>query len=142
MSLAYYFPIFLIVASNVIYNLSAKCMPHSADPMASLTVTYAVGAAASAVLYCVFNRNGNFFRECSNINWTAFALGICIVGLEAGSILMYRAGWNINTGYVVHSSILAVLLLLIGAFFFREAITMKKAIGIALSLSGVILMAF
>ena len=140
MSLSYFFPIFLIVVSNVVYHLSTKSMPQSADPMASLTVTYAVGAVASAVLYYVFNRNGNLFREYSNINWTAFALGICIVGLEAGSILMYRAGWNVNTGYVVHSSIPAVLLLLIGTLFFKEAITLKKAIGIALSLGGVILM--
>ena len=140
MSFSYLFPILLIVASNVVYQLSTKSMSQSADPMASLTVTYAVGAVASAVLYYVFNRGGNLFREYSSINWTAFALGICIVGLEAGSILMYRAGWNVNTGYVVHSSILAVLLLLIGTLFFKEAITLKKAIGIALSLGGVILM--
>ncbi len=140
MSLSYVTPIAIIVACGVIYHISAKYTPTGLDPLASLTVTYAVGTAVSAVLYYVFNRNGNLIRECASVNWTAFALGACVVGLEAGSILMYRAGWNVNTGYVVHSSILAILLLFLGFFLFGEAITFKKVAGIALCLGGVLLL--
>ena len=140
MSFSYIFPILMLVAFGIVYHLSAKYTPASLDPLASLTVTYAVGTVVSAVLYYVFNRNGNLIRECGAVNWTAFALGACVVGLETGSILMYRAGWNVNTSYVVHSSILAVLLLFMGALFFGEAITFRKVAGIVLCLGGVILL--
>ena len=125
MSLSYAAPIAIIVACGVVYHISAKYTPAGLDPLASLTVTYAVGTAVSAVLYYVFNRNGNLIRECASVNWT---------------ILMYRAGWNVNTGYVVHSAIQAILLLFLGFFLFGEAITFKKVAGIVLCVGGVLLL--
>ena len=69
MSLSYAAPIAIIVACGVVYHISAKYTPAGLDPLASLTVTYAVGTAVSAVLYYVFNRNGNLIRECASVNW-------------------------------------------------------------------------
>ena len=45
---AYIWPIALVVASNVVYQICAKSIPGDLNPFASLTVTYLVGAAASA----------------------------------------------------------------------------------------------
>jgi drug/metabolite transporter (DMT)-like permease len=46
---SYIWPIALVVLSNVVYQICAKSTPHDIDPLASLTVTYAVGAIASIV---------------------------------------------------------------------------------------------
>lgn len=93
-----YWPILLAVASDVVYQIAAKSTPHDLNPFASLTITYLIGAAASAIIYFIMSRGGNIFHEWGQINWAVFILGIAIVGLEAGAIYMYRAGWNINTG--------------------------------------------
>ena len=47
----YYWPIVLIVVSNVFYHVCSKSTPAGVHPLASLTVTYLVGAAVSAGLY-------------------------------------------------------------------------------------------
>ena len=47
---SYIWPVALVVLSNVVYQVSAKSAPQGMDPLASLTVTYLVGAAASAAL--------------------------------------------------------------------------------------------
>ena len=131
-----YIPIAIIVVSNIFYHVCSKSMPEKLNPFAALTVTYLVGAAVSAVLFFVLNRGSNYFEELKNINWTTWVLGIAIVGLEAGSVYMYKAGWNISTGQLVHSSILAICLILIGIIFYKEHITASKAAGIAICMVG------
>ena len=46
-----YWPIALVVVSNIIYHICAKSSPESIDPFASLTVTYLVSALFSGVLF-------------------------------------------------------------------------------------------
>ena len=83
-----WWPIGLIVLSNIFYNISSKQTPQMVHPLASLTVTYLVSAAASAGLYFLLNRDGSLLGEYRQINWTTYVLGLAIVGLEAGSIYM------------------------------------------------------
>lgn len=134
-----YWPILLIVVSNVFYHICSKSMPEKIDPFASLTVTYLVGALVSAVLYFVINKNANLFQEYKHMNWTSFVLGISIVGLEVGAIYMYKVGWGISVGQLVHSALLAICLVIIGYFVYHEAITVTKLIGIAVCLVGLFL---
>ncbi|MCR5484259.1 MAG: EamA family transporter [Clostridiales bacterium] len=137
--MSYYWPIALIVLSNIFYHICSKSTPKDIDPLASLTVTYLVGAAASGILYFALNRHGNILSEFKHLNWTAFVLGLSIVGLEAGSIYMYKVGWNISTGQIFHSAILAICLIFIGYIFYREQITWTKITGIAVCLVGLFL---
>ena len=72
---SYIWPIALVVLSNVVYQICAKSTPRDIDPLASLTVTYAVGAIASAILYYVTNKGGHpdlydrpVFHQSLNIN--------------------------------------------------------------------------
>lgn len=134
--MSYYMPIALIVISNIFYNVSAKQTPSNLDPFASLTVTYLVGAAFSAVLYFAFNHGGNLIAEYRNLSWSPWVLGLAIVGLEAGSIWMYRAGWNISAGHLVHSVILAMCLVVIGVIFYKEQLTASKIAGIIICMVG------
>ena len=87
---SYIWPIALVVLSNVVYQICAKSIPRDIDPFASLTVTYAVGAIASAIIYYVMNKGGHLLREYSHLNWSPFVLGIVIVGLEVGGLAGQR----------------------------------------------------
>ncbi len=134
--LAYFWPIALVVVSNVAYQICAKSVPDAVDPFASLTVTYLVGAAASLLMFYAFNRGGSIVRELSGINWSSFVLGIVIVGLEVGFIFAYKAGWPVSTASIVQSAFLAVILLFVGFFAYHEALTAKKLLGAAVCLIG------
>lgn len=130
-----YWPIAVIVLSNVFYNICSKATPREINPFAALTITYVVGAMTSGVLYFAIKR-GSLLQEYRHLNWSSFVLGLAIVGLEAGSIYMYKAGWNISTGQLIYSSILAISLIVVGYFFYHEAITGTKIAGILICMIG------
>ena len=135
---SYIWPIALVVLSNVVYQICAKSVPEGMNPMASLTVTYLVGALASGVLYFVLNHNGSLLREYSKLNWAPFVLGIVIVGLEAGWIYAYKAGWQVSTGFIVQSAFLAAVLVFVGYLLYHEALTWNKLVGVAVCLIGLV----
>lgn len=138
MSLAMYWPIALAVFADVFYQICSKSTPVNLNPFASLTITYLVGAALSALIFFMTG-GGNLLAEWKEINWTTFVLGLAIVGLEAGSIYMYRLGWNMNTGYIVKALILGMVLIGVGYFLYKEQLTMTKAAGILVCLFGLFL---
>ena len=131
-------PIALVVLSNVVYQICAKSVPEGMNPFASLTVTYLVGAAASAVLYFALDPEKNLVREYGKLNWAPFVLGVVIVGLEAGWIYAYKAGWQVSTGFIVQSAFLAAALLLVGYFLYHESLTWNKMVGVAICLIGLV----
>lgn len=131
-----YWPIFLIVFSNIIYHICAKSTPEGLDPIASLLVTYLVGTLFSGIIYFATSASPSLVREAAQLNWAPFLLGLAIVGLEAGNIYMYKAGWNINTGYMVQSAILAVALLVVGYVLYQESLTFNKVLGTLICLIG------
>ena len=131
-----YIPIAVIVLSNIFYHVCSKSTPDNINPFAALTVTYAVGAVFSGIIFLVVSRGGNLFAELKNLNWSSWILGLAIVGLEAGSIYMYKAGWDISTGQLVHSAILAICLIVIGVIFYKEHLTASKIAGIVICMVG------
>ena len=136
MMFSYLWPILLVVLSNTAYQICAKSVPEGINPLASLTVTYAVGAVVSAVLYFALNRDDNLIKEYQQLSWAPVVLGFVIVGLEVGFIYAYKAGWQVSTASIVQSSFLAVTLIFVGFLLYREAITVNKVIGIAICLIG------
>ncbi len=136
--MAYILPVILIVASNIIYQICTKSAPDGMNPFASLTVTYLVGAVLSGVLYYSTAKNANLIRECTNLNWAPFILGLVIVGLEAGYLFAFKAGWQVSTLAVVQSSFLAVALIFVGFLFYNEMLTWNKILGVAICLVGLV----
>ena len=67
-----------------------------------------VVAAASAVFYFLHRSEGSLVKEFGKLNWTSFALGLVIIGLEAGWIYAYKAGWQVSTGFIVQSAFLSI----------------------------------
>ena len=135
---SYVWPIALVVLSNTAYQICAKSVPEKMNPFASLTVTYLVGALASAILYFALGTGGNLIKEYGKLNWAPFVLGVVIVGLEAGWIYAYQAGWQVSTGFIVQSAFLAAALLLVGYFLYHEALTWNKLVGVAICLIGLV----
>ena len=137
--LSYIWPIALVVLSNTLYQVCAKSVPEGMNPLASLTVTYLVGAVVSCAMYFILNRNANLLREIRLTNWAPIVLGIVIVGLEVGFIYAFRAGWQISMAQIVSSAVLAVILIFVGYLLYHEAITWNKIIGIIICLAGLVL---
>ena len=104
--------------------------------MASMTVTYLVGAICSAVMFFVLNRGGSLLQEYGKLNPAPVLLGVSVVGLEVGFLYAYKVGWPVSTVALVQSAFLAVVLLFLGALLYREAITVQKVLGVAICLAG------
>lgn len=137
--IAYIWPVALIVLSNTMYQICAKSVPDKMDPMASLTVTYLIGAVLSGGLYFMLGGR-SLMQEYHRLNWAPLALGVAIVGLEVGSIFAYRAGWQVSTKYVMQSAFISVALLVIGYLVYHEALSWSKVLGMAICLAGLFLM--
>ncbi len=134
--MSYIWPIALIVLSNVVYQICAKSVPTDMDAMASMVVTYLVGAVCSAILFFAVNKDANLLQEYSKMNAAPALLGISVVGLEVGFIYAYKVGWPVSTASIVQSAFLALALLVVGALLYHEAVTMNKIIGVVVCLIG------
>ncbi|MDO4966055.1 MAG: EamA family transporter [Lachnospiraceae bacterium] len=132
----YLWPLVLVVLSNTFYQVCAKSVPEGINPLASLTVSYSVGAIVSLILYFALNKNANLIEEYKHLNWAPFVLGIAIVGLEVGYIYAYKVGWPVSIAQIVQAAMLAVILIFVGFFFYKEAITLNKIVGIVVCLIG------
>lgn len=135
---SYIWPIALAVLSNVIYHVCSKSSPSAVNPFATLMVTYTVGAIISTVLYCVTKSGSSFVQELTKMNWAPYMLGVVIVGLELGFLYSYKAGWQVGTASVVQSSFLSVILVFVGFFLFKEALTWNKIVGILICMVGLV----
>lgn len=134
--MAFVWSIVLIVLSNVFYQMCAKAVPDTMDPLASLMVTYLVGATVSVALYFLLNRDADFLCAYAQLNWAPVVLGVVIVGLEFGFIYAYKAGWPVSNVTVVQSAFLASALIFVGMLLYREQITWNKAVSAAICLVG------
>jgi len=132
----YIWPIGLAVLSNVVYQICAKSVPSEMNPFASLTITYAVAAIFSGVMFFLLNKGGNLIHEYSKVNWTTFVFGIVLVGLEVGFIYAYKAGWQVSAVFITQSAFLAVALIFVGWMLYKEDLSWNKLIGVVICLVG------
>lgn len=134
----YYFSILLVIISNTIYHLCQKSTPETINPMVALTVTYGTALLISIIGLFIYPSEAGILDSFKKLNWASVTLGIAILGLELGFLLAYRAGWNISLVGLYANVIVALLLIPIGILFFKEHISITKAIGIVLSIVGII----
>ena len=133
-------PILLVVSGNTIYNICAKSTPESVNGFASLTISYVVAGICALVMFFLTSEEKNLMAELSKTNWTAWVLGAVLVALEFGFIAMYRAGWRISVAVQYANIALACILLLVGVVIYKETITLRQIIGMAVCALGLILM--
>ena len=135
---SYMWPIALVIVCNTVYQVCAKSVPADMNPLASLTVTYLVAAVMSGLLYVWLGEGTDFLGEYKKLNWAPFTLGIVIVGLEAGWIYAYKAGWQVSTAFIVQSAALAAALLLVGYWLYQEPLAWNKIVGVVICLIGLV----
>jgi drug/metabolite transporter (DMT)-like permease len=129
----------LVVASNVLYNIAQKSIPADAHPLLSVAVTYAAALLFTLLLWLVAPGGAPKLAGLAKLNWATLGVGFAAVGVEIGVLLAYRAGWNISVGSLVVSVAVAVLLLPIGLFLYREHLSPANVAGIVLCLAGLVL---
>jgi len=132
----YFWPILLVVSSNTLYHICAKSAPGNVNPFASLTVTYLVSALTAAVMCLITSTQGSAVKVFGELNWTSVAFGFVLVALETGWIYVYRAGWQVSVASIVQSTLLSLILMLVGFLVYKEAMTWNKIVGIIICLIG------
>jgi uncharacterized membrane protein len=126
----------LAIVCTVGYHLVLKVTPAGANPWLSLLVTYALVTLLFGVLLLVSPGGFEWRHEIRQLNWTALALAVVIVGLDLAFLLMYRAGFAVSLGALVTPSAAALLLLAIGVGAFKEKLSVANAVGLVLCLAG------
>lgn len=134
-------PILIVVGSNTVYNIMTKSTPNDVNPFISLCLTYTVAAVSCILVFFATAKEKNIITALSKTNFTAWALGLAIVGLEVGYIFIYRAGWKVSSASLVANISLAVILLIVGLVLYKEVISIKQLIGMAVCACGLILIA-
>ena len=122
----YVWPVLLVVLSNTVYQICTKGVPENMNPFASLIITYLVGATVAFIMFLILGDSRDILTELKKANWTSFVLGIVLVWLEVGFIYAYKAGWKVSAAQIVTSSILGVILIVVGYVGYKEAITWNK----------------
>lgn len=133
---SYIWPIALILTANTLYQISAKSIPGEMNPLASLTISYMISAAVSFILYFLLRKDGTLAEEYARLNWAPIAIGFTLIGLDVGCIYAYKAGWPVSTMQIVQSAVLAILLIFIGKYLYKEELTWNKIVGVLVCLIG------
>lgn len=131
------YPVLIVVAANTFYNICTKSVPARANAFSMLTITYSVAALLSLILLFATSPDRNIIPEFFKNNWSALVLGFAIVALEFGYVLMFRAGWEISSASVVANISLAIVLLFVGYFLYKETISIRQIAGVAVCLLGI-----
>jgi uncharacterized membrane protein len=133
-------PMLLIIASNVVYHLSQKTIPHEVNPALSLLVSYVVAFVLTLMMLPLFGRSVAYTEALQTLNISSVLVGVSAVGVELGWLLVYRSGWQLNIAALTSSTVLAIILLLIGTIFFHENWSAKHFVGVILCLAGLFLL--
>lgn len=126
----------LAIACTVAYHLVLKLTPAGANPLVSLLATYLAVSAIFAIVLVGAPGEFAWRSEVRQLNWTAVALAVAIVGLDLGFLLLYRSGYAVSMGALVTQSAAALILLLIGVAAFRDRLSVANLVGLMLCLAG------
>ena len=135
----FYSSILLAVGASLFYHVVLKMTPTGVNPAISLVVTYALAMVLSLGLLLFFPLKTGIIDAFRQLNWTSYALALALVGLEAGFLLAYRAGWNVSLAAIVVNVAATMLLVVLGIWLFHEKLTVANLAGILLCIAGLVL---
>lgn len=135
-----YLPILLSVVANVVYHLAQRSIPKDANPLASLVASYLVALVLTLALMPIFPATEGFRATWRRLNWGSYAIGATIVAIELAFLLAYRIGWRISVAAVTANVAVALVLLPVGLFAFRDRFTAVNGLGFLLCLAGLVLL--
>jgi len=126
----------IAIISTFGYHLVIKLTPGTVNPLVSLAVTYAAVTVLFSVAAILVPDSAPLRESLRQVNWTALALAVTIIGLDLGFLLLYRSGFEVSLGQIVTQSAAALLLIGVGVAVFRERLTATNVAGIALCIAG------
>ena len=94
----------LAIACTVGYHLVLKLTPAGVNPLLSLAVTYALVTVLFGALLAASPGGFEWRQEARQLNWTAIALAVAIVGLDLAFLFLYRSGFEVSLGALVTQS--------------------------------------
>jgi drug/metabolite transporter (DMT)-like permease len=117
--------------------IATKVALKEVHPFSLLAMRFGIGACL--LLFFQFRKEPGFLRAFSSRDWVSIVF-LAIVGIAGHNLLqayglLYTTA--INTGWIV--AVQPIFILLSARLFLREAITWRKAAGIALGFSGIFL---
>ena len=132
-------PYVLMISTFVSYQLVLKLARAEVNVLGLLTLAYFVACSCAAALWWS-NPGIGANRFESRDFLTAALLGVSIVGLEFGFVSAFRLGLPLNaTGTIVNVWV-ALLVVPIGYFLFREQMSGVNLVGLALCCVGLLLL--
>ena len=131
-----FFWLSLAILCTVGYHLVLKVTPAGVSPLLSLMLTYALVTLMLGVILLLAPGAFDWRQELRQLNWTALALAVVIVGLDLGFLYLYRGGFEVSLGALVTQSAAAMLLLIVGVAVFREKLSAANVAGLVLCLAG------
>lgn len=135
----FWWPIGLIVFCSTAYQVGVKEISTGIHPLTALVLTYLSASFASFILYFFLAPQGeNRKKEICSWNPSALGLGFSIVGIELGVVYMYRAGWTVQTSFILTNSLIVAALMAAGALFYKEKLKLRQLAGVVLTLAGIV----
>lgn len=128
----------LIITGGVLYHLAQKSTPALIDPFVSLCISF--GLASLICLGLAIGRGGVSATQIHRLNWTSVALALSVVAIESGYLIGYRFGLKLNITSFACNTMIAVVLLGVGTFLYRESFTLRNAAGMVLCIVGLVLL--
>lgn len=136
-----YLPIAMIIFGGLLYQVSQKTIPKTANPLHVIIIAYLAGIFLCALFALFYATETSFLNSFKASNWAVYTVGIGAAFIEIGFLLAYRIGWNLSSTSVLVNIAIAVLLIPVGIIFFKEKVTASQSIGIALCIIGLVLIA-
>ena len=130
----------IAITGQVLYHVTQKSVAPTAHPVLSLLAFYGGAALLSLPLFWLYPLQQPLAQAASQLNWAVGGVALSIVLIELGFLLAYRAGGNLNSVFVISAAVVTSALLVVGALWFKEAITASKLAGIGLCLAGIALL--
>ena len=137
----FYLSILIVILANVLYHTAQKSIANNVHPLVATIIAYLVAIVICVLAFPFFPMQNTLQEELRRINWSSYALAVSIVGVEVGYLLVYRAGWDVSIGSVVANAVIAMLLIPIGLWMFKESVSWATLAGVVLCLVGVALIA-
>lgn len=135
----FWWPIGLIVFCSTAYQVGVKEISTGIHPLTALVLTYLSASFASFIIYFFLAPTGeNRKKEIFSWNPSALGLGFSIVGIELGVVYMYRAGWTVQTSFILTNSLIVAALMAAGALFYKEKLKLRQLAGVVLTLAGIV----
>jgi drug/metabolite transporter (DMT)-like permease len=128
----------MIVGGGVLYHVCQKATPQAIDPFLALGISF--GLASLGCLALLVGRQGLAAPDLHSVNWTSIALAAALMLIESGYLIGYRSGLSLNLTSFACNNAVAVVLLAVGTFFYREHLDVRTASGMALCVAGLLLL--